>query len=128
MHIQLLPPPLPPTTTHTTGGVGGTRALLYRPITMGWGEGGGCLGMLTHIYTHLFEFADIYKLCVYTYSYTLYRSDRKILSSCLEAFFGQQNVPLGCSNLWKNAVLLPWHLPQVQLLFVSSVEDSGRTV
>ena len=82
----------------------------------------------SYIYTHLFEFADIYKLCVYTYSYTLYRSDRKILSSCLEAFFGQQNVPLGCSNLWKNAVLLPWHLPQVQLLFVSSVEDSGRTV
>ena len=51
IHIQLLPPPPPPpTTTHTTGGEGGTGALLYRPITMGWGGGGRYLAMLAHIH------------------------------------------------------------------------------
>ena len=89
IHIQLLPPPPPPppTTTHTnhtTGGrgvhhhppppttthhhphhrgEGGTGALLYRPITMGWG-GGRYLAMLAHIYIYIYFVIHNIVLCL----------------------------------------------------------------
>ena len=61
-HHHHPPPPTPPTpqggggytTTHHHPhhrGEGGTGALLYRPITMGWG-GGRYLAMLAHIYIY----------------------------------------------------------------------------